>query len=267
MKDAGEILKDHTSHYIFISTISVYSDNSKVGMDEGTALAKYEGGDPTAVTLEAFRASQGRLYGPLKAASEAEAEKWFPGRTTVIRPGLIIGPRDESGRYTYWPVRLAEGGEVMAPGKPSDPVQVIDGRDLAEWTIRMAEAKATGVYNATGPQPDITIGQLLEQTKRGVGGDARLTWVDQDFLAANNVAGWMDMPVWVPQRPDNAGFSRVSIQRALAKGLTFRPLAESARDTLAWYRAQPEDAKARLRGRFTREREKEVLAAWHAKKG
>jgi len=267
VRDAGEILKDHTKHYVFISTISVYADNSKPGMDETTKLEQYAGGDPTAVTMEQFRANVGELYGKLKAASEAEAEKWFPGKTTVIRPGLIVGPRDESGRYTYWPVRISEGGEVMAPGKPSDPVQLIDGRDLAEWTIRMAESRKLGTYNATGPRAPMTVSQMLEETKKGVGGDARFTWVDQDFLQEQKVAGWMDMPVWVPQMPDNLGFSAVSIKRALKAGLTFRPLAETARDTLAWYNAQPEDRKAQLRGRFTREREKEVLAAWHAKQG
>jgi 2'-hydroxyisoflavone reductase len=266
VRDAGEILKDRTSQYIFISTISVYADTSRPGMDEATTLAKYEGTDALAETMDTFRASQGRLYGPLKAYSEQEAERWFPGKTTVIRPGLIVGPRDETGRFTYWPVRISEGGEVMAPGKPTDKAQYIDGRDLAEWTIRMAERGTTGTYNATGPSSPDTIGGMLEGIRGAVGSDARFTWVDQAFLEEQKVRGWVDMPVWVPQRDENAGFMSVSVQRAVAQGLTYRPLATTARDTLAWYRAQPADQQARLRGPFTREREKEVLAAWHQKK-
>lgn len=265
VRDVGEILKDHTAHYVFISTISVYADTSRVGMDENTALARYEGGDANAVTMEQFRANMGRLYGALKAASEAEAERWYPGKTTIIRPGLIVGPRDETGRFTYWPVRIAEGGEVMAPGTPDDPVQFIDGRDLAEWTVRMAERKVTGIYNATGPRADMVLSRMLEGIRQGVGGDARFTYVPQDVLLANRVRGWSDMPVWVPRTPQNAGFSRVSIERAVARGLTFRPLPDTARDALAWYRAQPEAAKVRLRGPFTREREREVLAAFRAR--
>ena len=267
VRDVGEILKDRTNHYVFISTRSVYADRSKVGRDETTPLLKYEGGDPLLVTEEEYRKNGGPLYGPLKAASEAEAEKWFPGRTTVIRPALIVGPRDETGRFTYWPVRIAEGGEVMAPGTPSDPVQFIDGRDLAEWTIRIAEARTIGVFNALGPREPMTISQMLDGIRRAVGGDARFTWVDQDFLAAHEVRGWSDMPVWVPQTPESAGFARTSGERAVRAGLTFRPLAETARDTLAWYRAQPEASKARLRGPFTRERERAVLAAYHARRG
>src|SRR5690606_21815960 len=139
VRDAGQVLKDATSQYIFISTISVYADTSRAGMDETTPVAPYEGADPLAETMQTMQESRGGLYGPLKAVSEKEAEKWFPGRTTVIRPGLIVGPGDTTGRFTYWPIRIERGGEILAPGSGHDAAQIIDARDLAEWTIRMAE--------------------------------------------------------------------------------------------------------------------------------
>src|ERR1043166_3741089 len=140
VRDAAQILKGNVDRYVFISTISVYSDNSKPGMDESGPLAKYEGADAMKETQATMRASNFRLYGPLKVLSEAEAEKWFPGKALIIRPGLIVGPGDESDRFTYWPGRIEKGGEVLAPGTPADPVQYIDARDLAEWTIRTAQA-------------------------------------------------------------------------------------------------------------------------------
>jgi 2'-hydroxyisoflavone reductase len=161
VRDAAQILKGNVERYIFISTISVYADTN-TGPDENTTLAKYEGADPYKETLEAMKASGYKTYGPLKALSEQETEKWFPGKSLIIRPGLIVGPRDETDRFTYWPVRTDRGGEVLAPGNPSDPVQFIDGRDLAAWTIRMAENKTFGIYNATGPNPPMTMGQMLE---------------------------------------------------------------------------------------------------------
>src|SRR6266481_5846559 len=165
VRDAAQILKGNVERYIFISTISVYSDTS-TGPDENTPLAKYEGADPFKETLEAMKASGYKTYGPLKALSEQETEKWFPGKSLIIRPGLIVGPRDETDRFTYWPVRIDRGGEVLAPGNPSDPVQFIDARDLAEWTIRMVENREIGTYNATGPAKPLTIGGMLEETKR-----------------------------------------------------------------------------------------------------
>lgn len=267
VRDAGRVLKDAAQQYVFISTISVYADTSRPGMDEDTALAPYEGEDPLLETMQSFRQNMGGLYGPLKAASEREAEKWFPARTTVIRPGLIVGPRDMSGRFTYWPVRVARGGEVLAPGTGHDAVQFIDARDLAEWTIRMAETRTFGIYNATGPAGELTMAEMLGGIRSAFDGTTPtdLTWVPADFLAAHNLHGWSDLPVWVPPQPDNAGFSRVSIARALESGMTFRPLATTARDTLEWFRGLPAEAQADVGGRLTAEREAEVLAAWRAR--
>jgi 2'-hydroxyisoflavone reductase len=214
-------------------------------------------------TRETLIASKFALYGPLKALSEQEAEKWFPGKTLIIRPGLIVGPRDESDRFTYWPVRIDRGGEVLAPGDPKDPVQYIDARDLAEWTIRMAEQGETGIYNATGPASAIGVGDMLNGIKSALNSNATFTWANADFLAKQKVEGWSDMPVWVPPHGDEGGLSSVSIKKALAKGLTFRPLAETARDTLTWWKSQSAERQAKMKAGITPEREKEVLAEWH----
>src|SRR6266516_3680424 len=237
VRDAAEILNGNVERYVFISTISVYADTSK-GADEMAPLAKYDGADPYKETLQAMKASGYKTYGPLKALSEKEAEKWFPGKTLIIRPGLIVGPGDETDRFTYWPVRIDRGDEVLAPGNPSDPVQFIDARDLAEWSIRIAGNRDTGIYNATGPAKPLGIGEMLDQTKSALNSDAKFTWVPAEFLQQQKVEAWSDMPVWAG---DELGLARTKIDRALAKGLTFRPLAETTRDTLAWFKSQSQD--------------------------
>ena len=259
VRDAAQILKGNVERYIFISTISVYADTS-TGPAENTPLAKYEGADPFKETLEAMKASGYKTYGPLKALSEQETEKWFPGKSLIIRPGLIVGPRDETDRFTYWPVRIDRGGEVLAPGNPSDPVQFIDGRDLAEWTIRMAENRETGIYNATGPAKELGIGGMLGGIKTALNSNASFAWADGEFLKQQKVEAWSDMPVWAG---DELGMARTNISRALAKGLTFRPLGDTARDTLAWFKAQKPERQAKMRAGLTPEREAEVLVALH----
>jgi 2'-hydroxyisoflavone reductase len=263
VRDAAQVLKGKVDRYVFTSTISVYADTTKTGPDENAALAKYEGADPYKETLEAMKASGFQTYGPLKALSEQEAEKWFPGKSLIIRPGLIVGPRDETDRFTYWPVRIDRGGEVLAPGDSKDPVQFIDGRDLAEWTIRMAENGETGIYNATGPAKELSIGGMLDGIKSALNSNATFTWADAEFLKQQKVEAWSDMPVWAG---DELGLSRTNIRRALGKGLTFRPLADTARDALAWFKAQKPERQAKLRAGLTPEREKVVLAAWKKQK-
>ncbi|MEO7723216.1 MAG: NAD-dependent epimerase/dehydratase family protein [Chthoniobacterales bacterium] len=266
VQDAAEVLKGNVDRYVFISTISVYGDVPKPGLDETAPVAKYEGKDAMKETRDTVVASKFALYGPLKALSDKEAEKWFPGKTLIIRPGLIVGPGDETDRFTYWPVRIDRGGEVLAPGNPDDPVQFIDARDLAEWTIRMVEQGETRIYNATGPAAPLTIGGMLDGIKAGLHANATFTWVPADFLEKEKVAPWSDMPVWVPPSGEDGGLGAVSIKKALAKGLTFRPLAVTARDTLAWFKAQPKERQEKLKAGITPEREAEVLAAWHKKK-
>jgi 2'-hydroxyisoflavone reductase len=258
VRDAAKILKGNVDRYVFTSTISVYPD-SKTGPDENAPLQNYEGPDPYKETLQSMKANGFKLYGPLKVLSEKEAEKWFPGKTLIIRPGLIVGPRDESDRFTYWPVRVYRGGEVLAPGKAADSVQYIDGRDLAEWTIRMAENGEIGIYNATGPAKPIGIGGMLDGIKAALGSNATFVWVDEKFLTDQKVQAWSDMPVWAGAED---GVTRTNISRALSKGLTFRPLDETVRDTLTWFKSRPQDRQAHMKAGITPEREAEVLAAW-----
>jgi 2'-hydroxyisoflavone reductase len=265
VRDAASLLRDHARQYIFISTISVYADLSRPDADETAPLAPYTGPDPMAESMDTLRANPMALYGALKALSEQEAEKWFPGRTTVIRPGLIVAPGDPTDRFTYWPVRVARGGEVLAPGAPNDPVQVIDVRDLAEWTVRMAEYNATGIYNATGPASPLGIGAMLDAMVPLAREPVRLTFADAAFLSQHGVAPWTDMPTWVPPESEMGGMSQVSIARAVAEGLTFRPIAATARDTLAWFRTLPAERQDALRAGLTAAREAQALAAWHAR--
>lgn len=271
VRDAAGALAGRADQYIFVSTISTYRRFSPAGMDETAALEQYSGSkDPFTLTPE--EVGQGNLYGALKVLCEQEAEKWFPGRTTIVRPGLIVGPGDPSNRFTYWPVRIARGGEVLVPGDGHDPVQIIDARDLAEWIIRMAEQHATGIYNATGPRSPLTMGEMVGGIRATLPGDldVRFTWVPADFLGEQKVNGWSDLPVWVPAREGEEGWSRVSIARALAKGLTFRSLADTTAATLAWHETRPEAARAIPRrtqpagAGLAPERETAVLAAWRA---
>jgi 2'-hydroxyisoflavone reductase len=263
VRDAARVLKGHIGQYVFISTISAYAANDKAA-DETAPLATYNGDDPMAETVKSLSANQ-RLYGPLKALSEKEAQTQYgEALTTIIRPSLIVGPGDETDRFTYWPVRLARGGEILAPGDGSDPVQFIDARDLAEWTIRLAEQRTTGVFNATGPVSPITMHQMLAGIAQGIAQaiavDPKLVWAPADVLKANNVSAWSDMPVWFPGQGRTFGFHRRDLSRAVAEGLTWRPLPLTAADTLAWFRTLPSERQGKLRAGLTAEREAELLA-------
>jgi 2'-hydroxyisoflavone reductase len=266
VRDAAQILQGNVDRYVFISTISVYSDVSKPGMDESGPLAEYKGADAMKETRETLLASKYGLYGPLKVQSEKEAEKWFPGKALIIRPGLIVGPGDETDRFTYWPVRLDRGGEVLAPGNPTDPVQFIDARDLAEWAIRMVEQGTAGTFNATGPKTKLGIGEMFDGIQKFTKKNCTFTWADADFLKDQKISAWSDMPVWVPPRADSMGFAEININKALSKGLTFRSIPDTAQATLEWFRKQPADRQAKLRAGITAEREAAVLTAWHAQK-
>jgi 2'-hydroxyisoflavone reductase len=267
VRDAGQVLRGKVRHYVFISTLSVYASDREPGQDETAPLAQYKGKDAMKETSETLRADVEALYGPLKALSEKEAQAWFPGITTVIRPGLIVGPGDESDRFTYWPVRLDRGGDVLAPGDGTDPVQLVDARDLAEWTIRVAESRALGTFNAMGPAFELTMGEMLCGIRAATTAGAKLHWVPVDFLERHKVSPWGDMPAWVPGVGDSAGFGRRSNARAVAAGLAFRPLAQTALDTLAWFRTLPSERRAQLRAGIEADREKQVLEAWRARKG
>ena len=257
VRDAAHVLKGHVKQYVFISTISVYNDNDKPGVDETDKLTPYTGKDAFAEKKLDLN-----LYGALKSVSEGEAQAQFGPACTIIRPGLIVGPGDQTDRFSYWPVRIARGGDVAAPGDGSDPVQFIDARDLAEWTIRMGETHRFGVYNATGPAKMLTTRAMMEAIEKGVKSKPNLVWVPRKFLDDHKIEAWSDMPVWVPGDGDTAGFARRSIARALAAGLTFRPTTTTAADTLAWFKTQPADRQAKLHAGLTPEKEAELLKAW-----
>lgn len=257
VRDAASVLKGNIGHYIFISTISVYAGSDQIGSDEVAPREKYTGKDAMAETNVELRKNMS-LYGPLKALSEDEAHKQYPGITTVIRPGLIVGPGDETDRFTYWPVRLARGGKVLVPPL-ADPVQIIDARDLAEWTIRMAESKITGDFNGVGPGFELSTGAMLHGINALTTKGAVLREASAEFLSKHKVNAWSDLPVWVPGQGETAGFHRRSNARAIAAGLTFRPLATTAADTLIWFEQQPAARQETLRAGLKAERETELL--------
>jgi 2'-hydroxyisoflavone reductase len=264
VRDAAKVLKGNVGHYMFISTISVYADGSRHGIDENSPLAVYKGKDAMAETQESLRADIEGLYGPLKALSEAEVRKHFGERSTVVRPGYIVGPRDETDRFTYWPLRVAQGGEILVPGDGQDPIQIIDGRDLGEWMIRLAEARAHGVFNAVGPGYTLTTNAMLYGCQAVTATGMQLTHVSPKFVEEQKI----ELPIWVP-RADSpySGYGTVSNARALASGLTLRPLATTVADLLQWFRALPADRQAKLRAGITREKEAELLALWKARSG
>ena len=266
VRNVANELKGNVGQYIFISTISVYPDNSVPNADEDAATTPMpDGVDPYTLVRE----NAGKYYGALKSYSEKEVAKYYP-KHTIIRPGLIVGPLDRSDRFTYWPVRIDKGGEVLAPGTPNDPVQFIDARDIAEWTIRMAETGTTGTYNATGPRTPLSMAEFLYGIKAITTSNPQFTWVPTDFLHEQKIREWRDMPVWVPPDADSKGFAQRNINRALEKGLTFRPLAVTARDTLEWNKTRPAEEQQRLANGgvagISAEREKAVLDAWKAKR-
>lgn len=247
---SAELLAPAVGRYLFVSSISVYREDLPAGADEAAPTAPL--GDPSSEDVKAH-------YGALKAACERAAEAALPGRVAVVRPGLIVGPGDPTDRFTYWPVRLDRGGEVLAPGDGSDPVQVVDVRDLAAWMLLLAERGDTGAFNAVGPERRLPFRGMLEEVGRAVGSRARLVWAPARFLEAHGVSAWSDLPAWVPAA--ESGLASVSNARAVAKGLRFRPVGETARDTLAWWKASPAGAAGKLRAGLAPERERAVLEA------
>jgi 2'-hydroxyisoflavone reductase len=266
VRNAGKHLAGNVKHYIFVSTTSTYADQSIVGLNEESPVAPMPDGlDP--YTLNPQHASQ--YYGPLKVRAEEEVRRTYPGIWTVIRPCLIVGPLDRTDRFTWWPARIDKGGEVLAPDKPDDPCQFIDSRDLAEWTVRMAEAREFGVYNAIGPAHPMTIAEMLYGVKAVTAAGAQFVWVPWEFLQAQKVRAWRDMTVWQPPVGRTAGYQRRSASKAIAKGLTFRPVAVTAKDTLDWHKTRPAaEQDATLAGTINgigMTREAEVIAAWRAR--
>ncbi len=242
-------LERSVGRYVFISSISVYADTSKIGINESDPVGKIED--------ETIEEITGESYGPLKALCEKTVLDLYGDRGLVIRPGLIVGPNDPTDRFTYWTQRVARGGEIFAPEKPEVPAQIVDVRDLADFTIQLIEEKASGTYNATGPDYELTLGAMLDACKQVSGSDAAFKWAAVDFMNQNNVAEWSDMPVWVPDNEENQGFSCVDVSKAIKAGLQFRALADTIRDTIAWANTRPADHE--WRAGLKPEREQELL--------
>ncbi len=246
VRASAEALAHTVDRYIFISSISVYADFGKESIDEKSMVATLPDESVETVTNE--------TYGALKALCEQAAEQAMPGRVLIIRPGLIVGPHDASDRFTYWPHRVVQGGEMLAPGEPEQQTQFVDVRDLASWIVRMAEQRKTGVYNATGPDYPLSFGKFLKECKIATGSNVQFIWVSSAFLVDRDV----DLPLWVPDA--YAGMRSVNCSKAIADGLTFRPMAETVRDTLAW-----REKDAELKVGLKPEEEKMLLEEWRGR--
>ncbi len=249
---SASLLADAVEHYTFVSSISVYADPVAPDTDEtgrvGVLPPEQQGTEE--VTND--------TYGPLKVLAEQAAEAAMPGRVLVVRAGLIVGPHDPTDRFTYWPARVARGGEVLAPDTPDRAVQFIDARDLAAWMLDMAEARQTGVFNTTGPERRLTIGAVLETCRTVSNSDAHFTWVDEKTLLEHKIEPYTELPLWVPAEAE--GFGRINNRKAIGAGLTFRPLAKTVRDTLAW--DQTRLAGSPRANGLSPERETELLNVW-----
>lgn len=248
VRASAELLAGSAAHYAFVSSISVYEDFGRIGLDEDAPVHTPPDPEPEELDVE--------LYGGLKVGCERAVEAAMPGRTLIVRPGMIVGPYDYTNRFPYWRRRVAEGGEVLAPGDPEQQVQLIDARDLAGWMLRMAEGRQTGVYNATGPDRRLTMRGMLEEIREATRSDARFRWASEEFLLDAGVEPWEEIPFWVPE--EMAGILAVSVDRAVGAGLAFRPLAETVRGTIGTEMGSP---AVEFDAGISREREKELLRA------
>lgn len=256
VRESAALLSDAVQHYTFISSLSVYADFSQPGIAEDFHVGSLA--DPATEEVT------GDTYGPLKALSELQAAREFPGRALILRPGLIVGPYDPTDRFTYWPHRVALGGEILAPGRPERPIQFIDVRDLAEWALDMIARREAGTFNVNGPEFTLTMGELLDACRKVSGSDARFTWVSEEFLLQQGVEPWQSLPLWMPEiSTEYAGFFSFDISKALDAGLRFRPMEETIRSTLKWDAARLGDHP--WRAGITQEREAELLERWHAR--
>jgi 2'-hydroxyisoflavone reductase len=256
VRRSAEGLQQRVGRYLFVSSISVFRDFSAESIDEDSPLEPAPDPLPETLVIE--------QYGGLKAACEAVVRDAFADRALIVRPGLIVGPRDPTDRFTWWPARIARGGRVAAPGRPERPIQFIDVRDLAEWMVRLLEQRATGAFNATSPPGAITMGELLEACTAIASSEARVEWLDEDFLVAREIKPWMEMPLWIPQSDaSRRGFMSVRVDKAAGAGLEMRAVADTVRDTLAWASARPADHAWKTG--LAPERERELLEAWDSR--
>jgi len=260
---SAELLRPNVPHYLFVSSVSVYAGFARPN-DEDSPVGR--------LADESVEKVDGETFGPLKALSEnAVRAVYGPAGTTVIRPGLIVGPGDNTDRFTYWPARAARGGEFAAPGGASDPVQVIDARDLSAFIVRAVEQRTMGTFNLLSPPGRFTIGEVVTESVSAAVRIAdpspppRATWIPAEFLAQQKIAPWSDMPVWVPATGDEAAFAQTSAARALQAGLSIRPLSETVADTLSWHLGRPVTERQALKAGLPPEREVALLEAWRGR--
>lgn len=265
VKATAERLSGSVERYVFISSQSAYADVSVPGVVETAPLRTLtsEQLDRAYAIDTAGQPSYAELYGGLKALCEQAVEEVMPNRVLIVRPGLIVGPYDYTDRFTYWVVRVARGGEVLAPGRPARPVQFIDARDLAEWIVLMTEGGSAGVYNANRLPNTLTMQDVLDECKSSANSDAVFTWAAEQFLREEKVAAWSEMPLWLPEEeaPQLQGFMFVNCDKAFAADLRIRPLNETISDTLAW--ANDELRDTALKAGIDSTREQELLCKWH----
>ena len=262
IRDSAELLRNQVGRYLFTSSVAAYASFEKPGID-----VDHPGGTLADPTREDFSMV---TYGPFKILGENTVKEIYGNRATVVRPGYVVGPGDTSDRWTYWPVRVDRGGEMIAPGTPEDPIQIIDVRDLAGWMVRLLENDTAGTFNGVGPQEPIPFGRMLEIAREVSGADTQFTWVEPEFLLEHELA----FPVWgAPEvakgaphapLPTRNNIHLVSNQRSVASGLTYTDVTATTRDTLAWWKTLPEERRANARAFVDPNREAEVLAAWHA---
>jgi len=251
VRASAGLLADAVEHYTFVSSISVYSDGIAPGADEEAPVRELP--DPTVEEVT------GETYGGLKVLCERAAGEEMPGRVMNVRPGLISGPHDPTDRFTYWPRRISAGGEVLAPDHPGRRVQFIDVRDLVAWIVGRSAEQQTGTYNATGPDYDLRMGLLFQECEAASSSDARLAWVSEDFLEENGVVPFTELPLWVPR--EYSAMLAVDCSKAIAAGLTFRPVSETIRDVLEWDSTR---ANTELAAGLEPGRERELLLAWRS---
>jgi len=280
VRGSAQLLKDQAEFYLFTSTAGVYQAWYDGSWPEGET----DEDAPLSVLGEPGSEEVGKWYGQLKVLCEKEVQEAFPGANTISRPGLIVGPGDSTDRFTYFPLRVSKGGEMMAFGNPTDPVQYIDARDLAAFCLHCVEQRIVGVFNTLGPRDVFTMAGMLDGSKAALGADTTFTWVPEDFLVEQGVIGEGMMGAvlmpWIPQNGSLAGAARFSRERAFSNGLTFRPFDQTARDTVEWFTSLPEDRQAQMRAGLRggalefgkpasieqqMAREAEVLKAWHAR--
>ena len=259
VKMSAELLAPNVGYCLFISSISVYASFAKPN-DEHSPTGTLSNPDGEEVTNDS--------YGPMKALCEQYSAAAFNGRISIVRPGYIVGPLDRSDRFTYWPVRASKGGEMLAPGTPRDPVQIIDVRDLTAWMMNLIDSRTSGYFNAVSPPGAYTMGELITASQRATpGAGTTVTWVPEDFLAAHWKAEELDLPPWSPVKGDTAGSSLTSVQPAVKTGLRSRPLEITVRDTLAWFQTLPAERQSKLRAGLDPQKEADTLRAWHLANG